>query len=341
MSMESQTKLNVQRKRKVLRKKRRIKYFRVFVFLILLGCALTAAGWVSMQLYGWASQTCAVYAEIYDDYKQRRALRAASFDPRFDGYTNILFVGLDTGREDTGQQADNLFLLSFRHEDGAVRIISIPRYTLAEIPGIQQPQRLNNAYHYGGIPLLEQTVTGLLGVTVHHYVAIDIEALKELVDVMGGIDVYVETSMDYEDPEGDLYIHIPKGYQHMDGDTAQKYLRFSSDELGAYGRSKRQQAFVKAVYQRVLQPDVITRLPLLLDVWQRRAVTTIEAFDSAHFTNLLRKLSGTMPEMVLLPGGWDANGSWVCDKAAAEAKMAELFPAEPEPEEDKGFLGIF
>ena len=44
MPMESQTKLNVQRKRKVLRKKRRIKFFRVFVFLILLGCALTAAG---------------------------------------------------------------------------------------------------------------------------------------------------------------------------------------------------------------------------------------------------------------------------------------------------------
>ena len=85
----------------------------------------------------------------------------------------------------------------------------------------------------------------------------------------------------------------------------------------------------------------MTKLPLLLDVWQRRAVTTIEAFDSAHFTNLLRKLSGTKPEIMLLPGGWDANGSWVCDRAATEAKMAELFPAEPEPEEDEGFFGIF
>ena len=44
---------------------------------------------------------------------------------------------------------------------------------------------------------------------------------------------------------------------------------------------------------------------------------------------------------MLLPGGWDANGSWVCDRAAADEKMAELFPAEPEPEETDGFLGIF
>ncbi len=341
MPMESQTKLNVQRKRKILRKKRRIKFFRVLVFLILLAVALTAAGWVSARLYSWASHTYAVYAEIYDGYKQRRALRAASFDPRFDGYTNILFVGLDTGREDSGQQADNLFLVSLRHEDGAVRILNIPRYTLTQIPGLPQAERINNAYHYGGIPLLEQSVSGLLGVTVHHYVVLDIEALKEVVDVVGGIDVYVETPMDYEDPEGDLYIHIPKGYQHMDGDTAQKYLRFASDELGAYGRAKRQQSFVKAVYDRMLQPDMVTKLPLLADVWKRRVSTTIEAFDSAHFTNLVRKLSGTRPEMVLLPGGWDKNGSWVCDKTATEAKMAELFPAEPEPEEDKGFFGIF
>ena len=57
MPMESQTKLNVQRKRKILRKKRRIKFFRVLVFLILLAVALTAAGWVSARLYSWASHT--------------------------------------------------------------------------------------------------------------------------------------------------------------------------------------------------------------------------------------------------------------------------------------------
>lgn len=340
MPMVSQTKLNVQRKRKILRRKRRIKFFRIFVFLILLGCALTAAGWVSIKLYGWVSQTYATYAEIYDGYKQRRALRAASFDPRFDGYTNILFIGMDAGREDSGQQADNLFLASFNHDSGALRIINIPRFTLMEIPGMPQAeQRINNAYHYGGIRLLEQSVTKLLGVTVHHYVAIDIEALKEVVDVMGGIDVYVEAPMDYEDPAGDLYIHIPKGYQHMDGDTAQKYLRFSSNELGGYGRFKRQQAFVRAVYERALQPDMVTRLPLLADVWQRRASTTIESFDGVHFTNLVRKLSGIKPEFVLLPGEMDKNGSWICDRPAAEAKMAELFPAEPE--DDGGFLGIF
>lgn len=330
--MESQSKQNVLRRRKAIQRRRRIKFFRLFILLVIMLTVLTGIGWLSMKLYQWGSATYATYSAIYEDFQQRRALRAASFDPRFDGYTNILVIGLDPGKEDTGPQADSLTLLSFRHEDGALRIINIPRYTLVDISGIQQPERINNAYYYGGVKLLEQTVAKLLGVTVHHYVAIDTEAFKEMVDVLGGIDVYVETEMNYEDPEGELYIHIPKGFQHMDGETAQQYLRFTSDDLGAYGRGKRQQAFMKALYNRMLQPDMAVKLPLLMDVWQRRVDSTIEGFDSPHFANIVRKLSGVVPETILLPGGWDQYGSWVCDQAALDAKMLELFPPEPEPE---------
>lgn len=339
--MVSQTKINVQNKRRKLRRQRRLKFFRLLIVLMVFGLIATAAGWCLMQAYGWASRTYDVYAEIYDGYRQRRELRAASFDPRFDGYTNILFVGLDTGAEGMGQQADNMFLLSFRHEDGAVRIVNIPRFTLTTIPGMPQQQRLNNAYPYGGVNLLEQSVEKLLQVTIHHYVVIDTEALRELVDVIGGVDVYVETNMDYDDPEDDLHIHIPKGYQHMDGDTAQKYLRYASDDLGAYGRGKRQQSFIKAVYNRMLQPDMLTKLPQLTDVWQRRVNTTIEVFDAGHFASIITKLSNVQPELKLLPGGWDEYGSWVSNPQDVQNMMNELFPQPEEKEDNKGFFDLF
>lgn len=324
--MVSQTRENVQRKRKVLRRKRRIKFMRILVSLIIFCAVMAGLGWCSMKFYQWAARTYDTYMEIYDGYKQRRALRAASFDPRFDGYTNILIVGLDTGKEDEGQQADNIMLLSFKHDTGEIRFVNIPRYTLTQIPGIAQDERLNRAYVYGGISLLEQTVTKLMDVTIHHYVVLDTAALAEFVDVLGGIDIYVETPMDYDDPEGDLHIHIPKGYQHMDGDTAQKYLRFSSDELGAYGRNKRQQFFVKAMFDRVTQPDIVANLPLLVDVCQRRINSSIESFDSAHFANVLTNMSGNKPEMELLPGGWDGYGSWVCDRERTIELVNQLFP---------------
>lgn len=71
-------------------KKRRLKFLRLLVVMVIFGLIMTAVGWVCQQAYNWAYKTYAVYAEIYDDYRQRRELRAASFDPRFDGYTNIL-----------------------------------------------------------------------------------------------------------------------------------------------------------------------------------------------------------------------------------------------------------
>ena len=147
--------------------------------------------------------------------------------------------------------------------------------------------------------------------------------------------------MDYDDPEDDLHIHIPKGYQHMDGDTAQKYLRYASDDLGAYGRGKRQQSFIKAVYNRMLQPDMVTKLPQLTDVWQRRVHTTIEVFDAGHFASLVSKLANVQPELKLLPGGWDQYGSWVSNPQDVQNMMNELFPQPEEQEENKGFFDFF
>lgn len=328
--MTSQTRENVKKKKKIRRRRRNIKFMRIFAAGIVLMVVLTAIGWVSVNLYQWGSTTWGTYMEIYDGYKQRRALRAASFDPRFDGYTNILMAGLDPGKEDTGQQVDTLLLISFRHSDGTMRIINIPRYTLVDIPGRPNKEALNSAYYYGGIPLTEQTVAKLTGMTVHHYIAIDTEALTELVDAVGGVDIYVDSDMDYDDPEGDLYIHITKGLHHMEGDMVQKYLRFSSDELGSIGRSKRQKSFIKAFYDRLREPEVMTQIPKLVDICQNRVSSSIEAFDTGHFTSLITKLDGKKPEIVTLPGmrANDGSGHWIYNQQQLTDLIDTWFPIE-------------
>ena len=65
--MVSQTKINVERKRKMRRKKRRVKFFRLLVVMVIFGLIMTAVGWVCQQAYNWVYKTYAVYAEIYDD----------------------------------------------------------------------------------------------------------------------------------------------------------------------------------------------------------------------------------------------------------------------------------
>lgn len=327
----SETRERIEKKQKERRRKRNLKITRVFLAMLLVTVVMVALSWISMVVYEWGSQTYATYMEIYDGYKQRKALRAASFDPRFDDYTNMLVVGLDAGREDTGPQADAIILLSAKHATGEVRFVIIPRYTLMNIQGRNTPEPLNNAFYYGGIPLVEQTVAKNLNVTIHHYMVIDTDILAEVVDILGGVDIYVDNDMNYDDPEGDLYIHIPKGLQHMEGDMAQKYLRFSSDDLGSYGRNMRQQKFLKAIYGKILNPETMTKLPELVEVCDRRIKSSIEAFDSGHIAKLITNMQGTKPKVVLLPGELAKDNSWIYNPDKTSELMNELFqPEEPE-----------
>ena len=111
----------------------------------------------------------------------------------------------------------------------------------------------------------------------------------DLIDVLGGIDVYVEEDMDYDDEASGLSIHLKQGYQHLDGDAAQKYLRFKDEKLGDVGRIQRRQRFIKALYEKVLQLETIPKLPAIADIFRNRLTTSAEIFDSAHLANVLRR----------------------------------------------------
>ncbi len=327
--MINQTRENIKRKRILKKRRRRLKLFRLLVFLLLASIVGTVLAWVGFHIYIWGRQTYDTYSALYQGYEQRQALKKSTLDPRFDDYTNVLLMGVDDGESGgLGQRADTLLLMSFNNADGHLRFISIPRDTLTEIPGRKEPERINAAYSYGGPALTMQAAARVLGVSIHQYVALDTRALAEIVDVLGGMDVYVERDMDYEDPEAALSIHILKGYQHMDGDTAQKYLRYRGDELGDIGRVQRQQHFVKAFYERLLQPDTVTKLPALVEIFQRRITTSAELFDTAHLTMLLRKLSTETPQVIMLPGEESpADPSlWLPNQEKIADKINELFP---------------
>ena len=151
---------------------------------------------------------------------------------------------------------------------------------------------------------------------------------KELIDILGGLDIYVEENMDYEDEASGLSIHIGQGYQHLSGEDVQKYLRYRGEKLGDVGRVQRQQKFIKALYAKVLQLDTIPKLPAIADLFRNRMETSAEIFDSAHLANVLRKMSSDPPITMMLPGSENVDGAWVPNTVELEARMSELFPLQ-------------
>jgi LCP family protein required for cell wall assembly len=150
--------------------------------------------------------------------------------------TNTLILGLDR-RPDQGTvvRSDTMMVLTTHPPDASVGLLSIPRDLYVEIPG-RGTSRINTAHFWGesqaagnGPLLAMATVEHNFGVPIHHYVRVDFEGFRAVVDAVGGIDIVVEEpivddaypSEDY----GTIRIEIPAGPQHMDGETALRYAR--------------------------------------------------------------------------------------------------------------------
>ena len=328
--MANQTKDNIAKKRKQLNKRRRIKFFRFIFMVVLLSLVVSAVLFLSINLYNIGSHFVNEVQTMYQGYNDRKTARQGNPNPRFDGYTNILILGIDEGAttgEDSRSNADTILVLSFSNETGRSRIISIPRNTWVTFgsSGVGAG-KIGNMYQVGGANMMVRQVSALLGISIHQYIIIDMRTFEDLINVLGGLDIYVEENMDYEDPESGLSIHLQQGYQHLDGEEAQKYLRFRGEKLGDVGRVQRQQKFIKALYEKVLQLETIPKLPAIADIFQHRMETSAEIFDSAHLANVLRKMSSDPPMTTMLPGYEDNDGIWEPNYGQIDAKINELFP---------------
>ena len=195
----------------------------------------------------------------------------------------LILMGVDERKDDVGR-SDTLMFLNFSSDE--VSLLSIPRDTRVYIER-QGYQKINAAYAYGGEKLTRQTVEDFLGVDVDRYIKINTHAFPKIIDEMGGIDIYVERDMQYEDPwddDGGLIINLRQGYQHLDGNEAVQFVRYRDSE-GDAGRVRRQQAFMRALAEKVTDPSTLLRLPKILSV----------AFDAVE-TDL------SMGEMLALAG---------------------------------------
>ncbi|MBE6073706.1 MAG: LytR family transcriptional regulator [Selenomonas ruminantium] len=335
------TRENIMRKRQLRARRRRRALARLFFLLVFLGAVLAGVLFLGYTLVSWGSNIYHEYQAMYNGYTERQQARRGTIDPKFDGYTNILVMGLDDGADITAateKHTDTILVVSLENETGKVRFINIPGDTWVNLPEGGTAMKLKSVYALGGSPLMVRQVSSLLGISIHQYVTLDMATFAELIDALGGIDIYVEGDMQYEDPEANLSIKLKQGYQHLNGQQAQQYIRFRSSELGDVGRVQRQQRFVKALYQKLLQFETVPKLPAVAEIFKQHVDTSAEIFDSAHLANVLRSMSSDTPVSVMLPGAvaQDDESIWVPDEAGIQKRMQELFPADTwnKPEEE-------
>ncbi len=161
-------------------------------------------------------------------------------------------------------RSDTIMLI--RAGGGSFRKLSIPRDTLAEIPG-QWPQKINSAYASGGAKLAIRTVEGMLGIEVDQVSIIDFDGFRSFIDTIGGIDVDLPSPVCSSVSDGSFNLDLEKGENHLDGFQAITLARTRSNSCGTgefaassdVNRAQFQQLILDGIKGRLTS---ITALPL-------------------------------------------------------------------------------
>lgn len=254
-----------------------------------------------------------------------------------DGVINILAMGVDDGEagvgEDRPRRSDSIMLISIDPANKRANILSIPRDTAVSIPTRKGTEKIAHAHAYGGPELAIRTVSQMLGVPIHYYLEADFKGFEDIVDIIGGVDLYVEKNMTYEDPYADLKISLRQGFQHLDGTKAGQYVRFRHDEMGDIGRVHRQQKFVQAVADKLLQPETVFKIPGLANAIKQNLRTDMTAVQMLKVANAMKSVSRENVSTAMLPGNFGDIGTvsyWIMDKEETKRLVKKIFNTNKE-----------
>ena len=261
-----------EKRKRFLSKMRNRKLFWSFIlcFFVIIG---------SLAHLGFNSDFTRIKEDITEKIAPEKVL------PTLNKPTTIMLMGVDERKDDIGR-SDTLMILNL--SENKASLLTIPRDTMVYIEKYGY-QKINAAYSLGGAKLARKTVEDFLGIDVDYYVSINKSRFAEVIDAMGGVDIYVERDMHYEDPwddDGGLYIDLKQGNQHLDGQTAIEFVRFRDSE-GDVGRVRRQQAFMRACADKLTEPSMLIKIPELLTV-------AVKAIDTDLSSGKMLAVAGSL-----------------------------------------------
>lgn len=272
---------------------------------------------------------------------------------------NVLFVGSDSraeiSEEETdsfgtvgGQRADAIILLHVDPRTTTARMLSVPRDLWVPIHGTERSNKINSAFN-GGPQQLIPTVSNALGIPIDHYVQMDFNGFRGLVDAVGGVNMYLPSPV--RDRQTGLFVPEP-GCVRFDGQLALAWVRsrefqqmeggrWRVDPTADHGRIQRQQDFIRRL-MREASRDAKSLNPFTIKDMVNTAVNNVridEEFDEDRLVDLawhFRSLQPDAVEMLTLPttGAGIKGVSALKVKQPEAAPILERFLPAPEPSEE-------
>ncbi|MEJ8544557.1 LCP family protein [Brevibacillus borstelensis] len=286
---------------------------------------------------------------------------------------SVLIIGTDT-RQNIGMlNTDVLMLAVADPDDKKVSMVSIPRDTRVKVPGYPEYHKINGVFAIGeglrqraekkgepvtenGVTILKKTVESMFGIPVDHYILLDFDGFKAVVDKLGGVEVTVDRELVYELPRGGVYRTLRPGKQVLNGEQALGYVRHRVDRRGSkydssdFDRNRRQQEVIKAVTDKMTSADGLAKGLAVLETAGKHVKTDLSkeqikglAMDFSNFSsqNIASLDNGALWDSRLLYTLWPRENmnevrrilqterGEKSEMALSDAAIAEVARAEP------------
>ncbi|MBE5949257.1 MAG: LytR family transcriptional regulator [Lachnospiraceae bacterium] len=206
------------------------------------------------------------------------------------GVYNIILLGAD---KVSGYLTDSMIVVTINQNDNSIKMTSFMRDMWVSIPG-KSPNRLNTVYQKGGRDLLFQVYREHFGIELHGYVLVDYSSLADVVDALGGVEIYVSKRIaDFLNTSN----YIPKEYctlipgatQTLNGAQVVGYCRQrqlgNGVEANDFARTQRQREVLNAIYEKFRNKSLVE----LLGVMEKVLPLVLTDMSSAEMIDIATK----------------------------------------------------
>ncbi len=247
----------------------------------------------------------------------------------------VLIMGESTGSSDT------MIVCSYDPKTQQASMLSIPRDTFIgeNTNRAKAGNKLNSFYSNGSTPeKTMEAINEVTGLNISKYVLIDTKALKELVDIIGEVEFDVPINMDYDDDSQQLYIHLQKGIQKLNGDKVEQLVRFRHNNNGStypyeygiedYGRMRTQRELIKTILKQTVQLKNVKEIGKIMDLAEKYIQTNMNFSELKNYIPYIVNMNIDNIQTEQLPGESKVlNGIWffLNDKKETEEVVNRLF----------------
>lgn len=254
-----------------------------------------------------------------DEYGNRQVIQANQLE----GSYNFLVMGHDRAALLT----DVIMLINYNINTSSVTLMQFPRdtYVSYDVPTHKINATFSTYYNQALSEGKDQETARLsalesvadmfeesLGITIYKSAVMNLDGFSGIVDALGGVEVNVPSDLYYSDPAQGLYINLRAGYQTLNGEQAEQFVRYRAGYLQAdLGRENAQKIFMSAFIQKAKNSINISNVGTLTNIATEiinNLTTNITVSDMVYFAkSFLGGVSLSNINMMTVPGSALSN----------------------------------